>query len=638
MKIKIYSCVTAIAILFAALSGTASVHAENGGKSMNLTLNGGYLQMHSPEAETNTYINTPIVGAGNLPEAYDMRDYGLVTPVRNQGAEGMCHAFAAVGACETNLLMQGLETDCETLDLSEAQLGYFLYTKQTDPLDPRYGDYIDVDGKGAAGGNGILAASGLASGYGTQYERYCDYDRWAYGYGEYFRYTGNYRLSQMNVISRADTADKQANVKQWIMESGGVSLAFYSNRSLYYDNGTSYAYYAEGKSFYEHANHAALIVGWDDNYSRENFDPDCQPSNDGAWLVKNSYGADLFDDGYFWLSYDDPATGSFCRYIMESVNEFDDVYEYDGAGYVTAYTFDKTANVFVADYDSELTEVSFHMPDRNPSGTSYNIEVYRLAADTSDPTDGTLLGGTSGKLSSSGYFKVPFDEAVQVKKGDQFSVVVSMTAPQKGQKVYLPIEETVPLQTTFIINCDSDKGESYINIGGEWFDAYGEEGDYGAFGNIPIKVFANRREETEPLKLQKALNLARASTTTSPLLREAEEFGKSLMESDSSAAMKESAAETILGYIQITTGTARYPDYLYEDLGVMVGDGNGDGAVLIEDAAMALNVYAVRASGGIKRLTTAEAYALDTVSNGEIEIDDAARILSMYAEAAAGIN
>lgn len=636
MKIKIYSCLTAIAFLGAVLSPTASAYIESSSKSMNLILNGGYLQMYSPEEESCTYADTPIVGAGDIPEAYDLRDYGLVTPVRNQGAEGMCHAFAAIGACETNLLKQGLETDCEALDLSEAQLGYFLYTEPTDPLDPRHGDYIDVEGKGAAGGNGVLAASGLASGYGTQYECYCDYDSWAYGYGDYLRYTGNYRLSQMNVLTRADTADKQANVKQWILESGGVSFAYYSQRSLYYDNGASYSYYAEGKSFYENANHAALIVGWDDNYSKENFSPGCQPANDGAWLVKNSYGVDLFDDGYFWLSYDDPSTGSFCRYIMESVNAFDDVYEYDGAGYVTAYTFDKTANVFVADYDSTLTDVSFHMPDRNPAGTTYKIELYRLTDDTSDPTDGTLISEVSGKLSSSGYFKISLDEAVQVKKGEQFSVVLAMTAPQKGQKVYLPIEETVPLQTNFIINCGSDKGESYVNIGGEWFDSFGEEGDYGSFGNIPIKVFAQRDEMTESLKLKKALSLVGDSSSLNPLLHEAEAFGESLTENGSSAAMKRSAAETILNYVQITTGDVQYPQYLYEDFGRTSGDSDGDGAITIADASIALSVYAVRASGMIKRLTTAETYAMDTVQNGKIEINDGAAILTMYAKAAVG--
>ena len=274
---------------------------------------GGYI--HNPyeiesRQDNEDAFSDPLVMAENLPSAYDLRDEGCVTSVKNQGAEGMCHAFAAVGACESNLLKQGLETDAETLDLSEAQLGYFLYTMQQDPLDPLYGDYINAPGKGSSGGNGLLAASGLAEGFGLEQEKYCEYKNFSKGYSEYSRYAGQYRLRTCESISRAQDTETRSAVKSWLMESGGVSVAFCSQRSIYYDNGTSYSYYAENKSFYQDANHAALIVGWDDDYSTDNFKPDSRPSNNGAWLVKNSYGADLFDDGYFWISYEDPSLGS----------------------------------------------------------------------------------------------------------------------------------------------------------------------------------------------------------------------------------------------------------------------------------------------------------------------------------------
>lgn len=40
------------------------------------------------------------------------------------------------------------------------------------------------------------------------------------------------------------------------------------------------------------ANHAVTIVGWDDSYSKENFNAEHQPPADGAWIVKNSWGAE----------------------------------------------------------------------------------------------------------------------------------------------------------------------------------------------------------------------------------------------------------------------------------------------------------------------------------------------------------
>ncbi len=629
---KITGSLTAIVLLLSSVQYAPKAEALECGS--DIRLNGTYIQTYTPGDEEEFYSYAPVVGATDLPTAYDLRQEGCVTPVRNQGAEGMCHAFAAVGSCESNLLKQGLETDCEALDLSEAQLGYFLYTMQKNPLDSRYGDYINTPNKGADGGNGILAASGLAVGYGTQYEKYCDYDRWQYGYNEYLRYTGKYRLSRMETVSRAETLEAKNTIKSWLMERGGVSFAFYSQRTLYYDNGTSYSYYAENKSFYENANHAALVVGWDDNYSKENFKPGSQPANDGAWLVKNSYGVDMFDDGYFWLSYEDPACGSFCSYVMEECSSYDDVYEYDGAGYITAYTFDAAANIFTAEYDCTLTDVSFYMPDKNPAGTAYTIEIYKLRENTANPTDGECISVLEDTTASGGYFKVPLSQSAELKKGEQFSVIISMEAPRFSQKVYIPIEETISLQTNFVVNCGSKANESYFLSDGQWTDSFGQEGDYGAFGNVPVKAFAVRTDGAESVMLDTALAKAAASTSSNAFLRQAE--AEAIADINSSAAMKHGFACTLFTYLTIVDGSAIFPQYLYADTGAVCGDSDGDGSIAIGDAMEVLRVYANRAAGSIIRLTKGQEYAMDAVSNGEIKINDAAEILSMYAENAAG--
>ena len=54
-----------------------------------------------------------------------------------------------------------------------------------------------------------------------------------------------------------------------------------------------------------YSNHAISIVGWDDNYPKENFAEANKPQNDGAYIALNSWGEHWGDNGYFYISYED---------------------------------------------------------------------------------------------------------------------------------------------------------------------------------------------------------------------------------------------------------------------------------------------------------------------------------------------
>ena len=61
---------------------------------------------------------TTIKVRGDLPESYDSREHGLVTPIKNQGNCGSCWSFARTKAFEAASIIAGRAAG-ETLDLAE---------------------------------------------------------------------------------------------------------------------------------------------------------------------------------------------------------------------------------------------------------------------------------------------------------------------------------------------------------------------------------------------------------------------------------------------------------------------------------------------------------------------------------------
>ena len=64
-----------------------------------------------------------------LPSSYDLRDKGVVTPVKRQNPWGTCWGFAAIAAAETSILSEmGTTYEEFPLDLSESLFASFART------------------------------------------------------------------------------------------------------------------------------------------------------------------------------------------------------------------------------------------------------------------------------------------------------------------------------------------------------------------------------------------------------------------------------------------------------------------------------------------------------------------------------
>ena len=115
--------------------------------------------------------------------------------------------------------------------------------------------------------------------------------------------------------NHACTNDEITVIKNAILEHGAVQGTMYSKGSLYREG----KYYRATTSDSTSSNHAVTIVGWDDNMSGSKFGA----SRNGAWIVKNSWGDDLFDNGYFYISYED---NFICQLLATYSGVSDDVY------------------------------------------------------------------------------------------------------------------------------------------------------------------------------------------------------------------------------------------------------------------------------------------------------------------------
>ena len=134
--------------------------------------------------------DTHILGGDEFPVRFDLRDYGVVTPVKYQNPWSTCWSFGGIAAAESSILTT-LGMTCEEyekatgapFDLSEKHLAWFAsrpITAQTEESQVGEGLYFlnkedDATAAYAVGGKGIFTTTLFAAGVGPVFEAYCPY-------------------------------------------------------------------------------------------------------------------------------------------------------------------------------------------------------------------------------------------------------------------------------------------------------------------------------------------------------------------------------------------------------------------------------------------------------------------------------
>lgn len=389
-----------------------------------------------------------------LPSAYDMRDYDRVSKVRDQGRFGTCWAFASLGALESTLLPEDrneFSTDHMTLCNSYS---------------------LDLN----KGGENAMSIAYLAAWQGPVYEKDDPY-----GDG-----VANENLKAVKHLEEAIVINNRDMdvLKTAIYRYGGIETSLYLQMS-YTD--TPSEYYSESTSAYYYngllePNHDVVVVGWDDDFKKENFA--VQPKHNGAFICKNSWGKEFGEDGYFYVSYDDV---NLCNkaVVYSRVGEadnYDKIYQSDLLGWVGLMGFGKEeayfANVYKAGAKEELAAVSFYATDSN---TEYEVYLVQDFKNADSLRNRKFL--VSGSMQYAGYYTIDLPEAVRLEDYKEYAVVVKIKTP--GVEHPIAIEYNADERTTHF---DITDGKGFISLYGELWHSAEETQSC----NVCLKAFTNR--------------------------------------------------------------------------------------------------------------------------------------------------
>lgn len=473
-----------------------------------------------------------------LPSRYDLRDEGVVTPVKSQSPWGTCWSFGAAAACETSIMSElGWSVNAnQTVDLSELHAAWFAYTPLPDSAgsqagEGRHSTSTDPNAFLNEGGFPYTVTSVLSSSIGPVSEAYAPYRnkegiiaKDSQGNPVCYAPTGDWSVDESLRFLQAveleescvlpSPAGKDANgsyyynqagtdaIKKELLAGRAVEIGFAADTSRpgqtdpakYIDTET-WAHYTYDEN--AEVTHAVAIVGWDDSYSKSNFLKDHQPEHDGAWIVKNSWGsvAEEFPnknvwgvdgEGFFYLSYDDKSISipeSF-NFYTENYGQAADYYLINQYDYLPSDSVTSAqrnteaamANVFEAEESQRVRSLSCETAKPNTTAT---YELYRLKDGFANPRDGELLTTVIKTHEYGGYHRIELDEGSPMEQGQLFSVVVTLEC-ESGYEVIVDRavnKNGMPKDSIIYSVGVVNPGESYLLEEGAWSDWSAEVAD-----------------------------------------------------------------------------------------------------------------------------------------------------------------
>lgn len=439
--------------------GTAAVNAaeiDDGFESV--TKNMDFSDSSFPSAYSA--IGCTLVDENGLPSDFSSKKLGFVTPIKAQQYND-CWAVAGTEGFETKLLKLGYPVTEMSHDHANASS-----TTQT-------------NGKGwqrKYRGGGF---TNIYPGYLTSWQGGAeiadvgeiDFSKNIHG-DDMTADKTKYGTTKLRYLDGVDSNE----IKQAIMDNGAVTASYATTNRCFNNAGT--AYFMPQSYDGDYTGHTISVVGWNDNFNKYKFanGTGVLPQNNGAWLVRNSWGDNNTMGGYFWLSYED-------KYIFgekyspnftidEVVEISDDMTLLQNERYGATYSFnyvDSNDITFINcfDFDENSRTLNNVIFETKSNGADY--EVYYIPVDNGTPANDESKWKliSSGKVTYSGYQSVDTNGYVAPLGRGAIGIRI---ITESGESSQLGVGEWLTNSTKKTFINDSRYGDSYIKYDGTTSD------------------------------------------------------------------------------------------------------------------------------------------------------------------------
>lgn len=444
--------------------------------------------------------------SASLPSSYSSKD--MLPPVRDQKNLSICYSYSAIGTVEASAIFSGLAD--KNIDLSEYFMSYIIYNN--DGLKGSNGDSTSFKINGdlkdnhwsSIGSFEDYALNIMTNRFGPVTEKKVPIK---------YDYTNPspcdvmdddaIHVAGFNIYLKNSIND----VKNAIKRSGLVTMSYNADtaklQKVAYNGDIYYTYYTGGAKKEINPNHAVCIAGWDDNFPKACFKgiDGSVPNDNGAWLVRNSWGNKYGDEGYFWVSYEEGSMDTyFCEAVVENKEKNKKIYQYDGNLIEVRRFADKVpykeANVFqVKNRNNSADEINAVGIYSLGKGMEYSFQIYRF--DNSHPFKGNPEEGIplienpkQYKADSQGYIYNKLERPVYIGDMEKFAVVINVISPSQYIALEAETQTKVGENKGYYWNILSraNSEESYISKNGKWMDTtYSLSAD----SNLCIKAYGN---------------------------------------------------------------------------------------------------------------------------------------------------